>query len=796
MKNETLAEARRLYDLGFAIIWLHPKSKRPVESGWTTGPRTKWEVLEKTFRPGMNLGVRLGAPSKIGDYYLAVVDVDVKSKDKRHRDEALKAAYELLPNLAAPVVLSGRGGGSRHIYVLTKEPFKTWNPAASDEMVKVHMPSKKPSKREEAELTATEISNGLRLSRAWEVSLYSDGRQVVLPPSVHPDTGKRYSWHIALGTAADIPLAVFPAAPEQKVQKAGEVARKVQQTEKPFEFKAEPVDLELLPVSDDVREAIISGTGVTDRSGYLLRAATALVSGGLNQNQVLTVLTDPSTFLGQCGYDHAQTRDRARAAYWVWKYTVARVQYERNAENIFRDVPVEDPVILDGEALAAQNEDMKTEVDWRVGLERAPKTFKIKNTLKNAKLIIENTFGADCVRFNEFSMAEEAHVALPWNPSFPRELYDIDVTMFKDWFTKDWGYEPSSDKIESALAVIAFENRYHPVKRWLKALPRWDEKERVDRLLSRYIPCIGDPELRAVVGRRFMVALVKRIFEPGCQSDYLLVLEGLQGINKSTAFRTLVGDAWFSDAMINVENKDAVMVIFSKWLIEFGELSTLDRTTAEHTKAFITRRTDRIRAPFDKKARDYPRQCLFVGSTNKEEYLKDDTGNRRFWPFRVAEAARIERIARDREQLFAEALWLYEAGEITYLKEPELQEKMREQQESKEMHDVLVEQVAGAIEAHEKTAGKCLDGFAIRFLFASSHITGVKPDQYGTARVGAALRKLGFEQRRLQAKGQRERLWFRKDDEEKPYTNGAAHAGQDAHHMETKSGKDQTPELH
>ncbi|MBK8260172.1 MAG: hypothetical protein IPK80_02405 [Nannocystis sp.] len=206
-------------------------------------------------------------------------------------------------------------------------------------------------------------------------------------------------------------------------------------------------------------------------------------------------------------------------------------------------------------------------------------------------------------------------------------------------------------------------------------MPAWDEVERVDTFLTKYIPCNGDEELRAVVGRRFLVSLVRRIFEPGCQSDQLLVLEGDQGIYKSSAFRALVGDEWFSDASFNVEDKDAVMVIFSKWLIEFGELSTLDRTTAEHTKAFITRRSDRIRAPFDRKAKDYPRQCLFVGSTNKDEYLKDDTGNRRYWPFKVVSNCEIDLIRRDREQLFAEALYLYECGEVTYLKESHLVEK-------------------------------------------------------------------------------------------------------------------------
>lgn len=146
-RTEIFKEAQRLYKLGFAIHWLHPKSKRPIESGWTTGPRKDWQYLSETYIDGLNLGVRLGTPSKMGEGYLAVVDVDVKSKDERHKKEAVAAAKKLLKGIKCPAVSSGRGNGSRHYYCLTKEPFKTFNPAVSEEKVKVSMPSKKPSKK-------------------------------------------------------------------------------------------------------------------------------------------------------------------------------------------------------------------------------------------------------------------------------------------------------------------------------------------------------------------------------------------------------------------------------------------------------------------------------------------------------------------------------------------------------------------------------------------------------------------------------------------------------------------------
>ncbi len=195
MNNGVLREAQRLYKLGFAIHWLHPRSKRPLESGWTTGPRKDWERLKDTFTDSLNVGVRLGRASKINEKgFLAVIDVDVKSTEEKYCKEALAAAKALLQGKACPVVLSGRGNGSRHFYCVTKEPIPPFDAAKSEDRIKVYMPSAKPSKDELTSLTSEEIKNGMRLRRAWEISVMSEGRQVVLPPSIHPDSNRPYTW--------------------------------------------------------------------------------------------------------------------------------------------------------------------------------------------------------------------------------------------------------------------------------------------------------------------------------------------------------------------------------------------------------------------------------------------------------------------------------------------------------------------------------------------------------------------------------------------------------------------------
>lgn len=730
--TNTFKEARRLHQMGMGVLWIKPKSKAPVESGWTSGERQAWKYLSETYYEGLNVGVRLGEPSKIGDNYLACIDVDIK--DPAFRKTALAKLSELVGGKEKdfPTVMSGGGNGSRHLYFASPAPFKMKTIAKEKDK--------------------------------WEIAIYSAGRQMVLPPSVHPVTEKPYQW---VSPPGNFPLYDFSEVPSVSVSKTSTSrASAPKEKEEPFVFTVLPVFIDDVKISEAMRAAIVKGTGVSDRSGYLLPACSALVGAGLTQDEVLTVLTERKFFLGACAYDHARTTDRARAAYWVYRYTLKKVLDERNAKKIFAAAPIEEPVLLTNEEQAAQDEELAAGPRWTRELDRT-KDWSIRSTMKNCKTILQNVFGPTCFKLNEFSLTEEMHGEFPWGKFSGKELHDIDITMIKDWFAKTWRFEPADEKIVSAVSVIAYENRYHPVKTWLRALPAWDEAERVDTFLTKYIPCNGDEELRAVVGRRFLVSLVRRIFEPGCQSDQLLVLEGDQGIYKSSAFRALVGDEWFSDASFNVEDKDAVMVIFSKWLIEFGELSTLDRTTAEHTKAFITRRSDRIRAPFDRKAKDYPRQCLFVGSTNKDEYLKDDTGNRRYWPFKVVSNCEIDLIRRDREQLFAEALYLYECGEVTYLKEPRLIAKMKVQQAAREMQDVLVEHIDSVVVSLIKAKPALAEGFTMHDLFETGKLTGVKLDQYNTSRVGSALRKLGFTNKLRKIGGHVKRVWRQEPGKEK-----------------------------
>jgi P4 family phage/plasmid primase-like protien len=333
-----LRQVKRLHDYGFALHLLHKKSKRPIESAWTTGARKSWNEIEASYQDGLNIGVRLGTPSKIADKYLAVVDVDVKSKDVRHQQEAAAKVTELFKGAALPEARSGRGNNSRHYYLLTEKPVTPRTLFKSNEIVKVQMPSVTPSKKELAQLTTEELDAGLRLRPAWELSLMGDGQQVVLPPSIHCDSGLTYEWRRDFDpTQAFCNLDFLEAAESSHAAKA-EMPTPVSSkpSRKALEgFAIEDVELSWLPISDKIRNMILNGEGVEDRSASLMSAALALIKAGLTQNEILSVLTDPNTYLGKTGFDHAKTKDRARAANWIYKHTYLKAASIASAEALF-----------------------------------------------------------------------------------------------------------------------------------------------------------------------------------------------------------------------------------------------------------------------------------------------------------------------------------------------------------------------------------------------------------------------------------------------------------------------------
>ncbi|MGY0713124.1 VapE domain-containing protein [Azospirillum argentinense] len=261
-------------------------------------------------------------------------------------------------------------------------------------------------------------------------------------------------------------------------------------------------------------------------------------------------------------------------------------------------------------------------------------------------------------------------------PNFwePRALADGDVTVAQEWMQIAGFPRLNRDTTHQAIAQAAKENAFHPVRDWLEGL-RWDgiprlsggttaNGEVIEPWTAHYLGSENSP-YTAGIGRMFMVAMVARVFKPGCKVDYMLILEGLQGLLKSSACRVLGGD-FFSDSMPHdVTSKDAQQHLRSLWLIEIGELHALSKVEVTAIKAFITRQVEKFRPSYGREEVEEPRQNVFVGTTNKDAYLRDETGARRFWPIKVGldgQPCRVEELKRDRDQLFAEAVHLFRAG--------------------------------------------------------------------------------------------------------------------------------------
>ncbi len=265
----------------------------------------------------------------------------------------------------------------------------------------------------------------------------------------------------------------------------------------------------------------------------------------------------------------------------------------------------------------------------------------------------------DCFAYDE--MLCTATITQPigrsWVEDFaPWPVSDINVTELQEWLQLAGLRQVSKDTVHQAVDLRAHESAFHPVREYLDGV-QWDETSRLDTWLADYLGAEATA-YTAGIGRMFLISMVARVFEPGCKADHVLVLEGGQGAMKSTACRIL-GGAYFSDNLPDVsEGKDVQQHLRGKWLIEVSEMHAMNRAETTHLKAFITRTIELYRPSYGRREVVEPRQCVFVGTANRNSYLRDETGGRRFWPVRT-DRIDIDALSADRDQLFAEAACLY-----------------------------------------------------------------------------------------------------------------------------------------
>lgn len=249
------------------------------------------------------------------------------------------------------------------------------------------------------------------------------------------------------------------------------------------------------------------------------------------------------------------------------------------------------------------------------------------------------------------------------NRSLPRAVEEEDLTRVRTWFERTQGLSLGKDLANDALACAAKQNPVDEVRDYFEHL-EWDRTFRLDTWLTVYLGAEDTPFAREV-GAAWLVSAAARTFDPGCKVDHVLVLEGPQGAGKSSAFEVLAGRN-FTDGLHDLKSKDAAMELRGMLIVELSELEALKRSDIATIKAFLTRRCDRYRAPYERRVGEHPRRCIFGGSVNDATYLVDGTGNRRFWPVKCG-TIDIAALERDRDQLWGEAVERFRCGEQWWL---------------------------------------------------------------------------------------------------------------------------------
>ena len=329
--------------------------------------------------------------------------------------------------------------------------------------------------------------------------------------------------------------------------------------------------------------------------------------------------------------------------------------------------------------------------------------------VSNAMWLIEHIRGLiGCFVYDEFAHA--IMIDREINGGYldePRLLTEQDITATQCFLQKIKNGMPTVHKetVYQAIAAEAFKCEYHPVRDWLEE-EKWDGTETLPYLLSDYFGA-EDTAYHREIGRMFMISMVARIYEPGCKVDHMLVLEGQQGTLKSAACRVLAGgEKYFSDNLPPLDHKDSSIHLRGKWLIEISELHTFNRVADQAAlKAFLTRQEEKYRPPHDRVEKVEPRSCVFIGTTNKHEYLKDETGGRRIWPVKTRKID-LDRLIEDRPQLFAEAVHRYKAKEPWWPSVEFERQHIRPQQELRYDEDPLQEQVMKWTSSHVEACAK------------------------------------------------------------------------------------------
>ena len=355
--------------------------------------------------------------------------------------------------------------------------------------------------------------------------------------------------------------------------------------------------------------------------------------------------------------------------------------YNAMAEFAAADERVKLRIFEEKRQAAAEDFDEADPDAWKKQLQYEKKSMELKNNLHNLMLILENDENLKGIVFNQLADGMEIRGKVPWpHPAkFWRDADDAQLICYVDAAYGTF----SARNYDIAVTKAVDDRSYHPIREFFETLPAWDGVERADTLLIDYLGAEDTPYVRAVT-RKELCAAYCRVYHPGIKFDSMIVLNGDQGIGKSTLIAKLGGE-WYSDSLnlSDMNDKTAAEKLQGYWIMEIGELAGMRKADLDKVKAFISRQDDKYRASFGRRVTPHPRQCVFFGTTNSQNgYLRDITGNRRYWNVKVPGNGRYKPWDMDEDtvkQVWAEVMVYAKAGEKLYLP-PELEAYAKEEQ--------------------------------------------------------------------------------------------------------------------
>lgn len=419
---------------------------------------------------------------------------------------------------------------------------------------------------------------------------------------------------------------------------------------------------------------------------------------------------------------------------------------------------------------------------WRAALDLNAEGYVRKNLGNVITILGQHPEWAGVIAYDAFGDCEVTRRAPPVRDQDrpadhqPGDWSEEDTIRTVAWLaTQFTGFDVAPKLVEQAMVVVARRNVFHPVRDYLESL-KWDGVARLDGMLANYFAA-KDTEYTRGVGARWMISAVARVMRPGCQADCTLILESRQhGTGKSTGLKFLAGENWYSATGLTIGDKDSYQNLRRKWIYELGELAGLKGRDLERKKNFLSAGVDNYRASYGRRNKDVPRQVIFAGTTNEDDYLDDRTGNRRFWPVKVQDYLNRDLIVRDRDQLWAEAFTRFNAGEPWHVDTPAFRELCEGEQEKRVKEDTWESIIEDWLASPWVTRPDSVDGKwktevadLKKGITTADVLTGavrIKPGDITTAdemRAAAALRSIGWERtpNKVPGPGGRARRWFR-----------------------------------